>query len=101
MFGVLLLLVVLLGTFNYLTGRRVMRAQQEWFRQVLGPEVSSEAFLKTSPYTYQPLAGRGYGIVRRDSGEEVGRSKTPEEAEAWIVAQTLAERKQRATGDGR
>ncbi|MER3481819.1 MAG: hypothetical protein C4332_00240 [Meiothermus sp.] len=89
---VMLLLIVLLGLANYLTGRRVMRAQQEWFRQVLPPGVSLEDFLRNAPYTYHPLTSRGYGVVRRDTGEEVWRGKTPEEAEAWIVAQTLAER---------
>jgi hypothetical protein len=97
-FLVLLLLIVVLGVFNYLAGRRTEKAQQEWFRRVLGDGVSLEEFLESAPYTYRPLVGRGYGILRRGTDEEVWRSRTPEEAEAWIVAQTLAERSGKADG---
>ncbi|GEM88485.1 hypothetical protein [Meiothermus granaticius] len=100
-FLAVLLLIVVLGGFNYLAGRRTEKAQQEWFRRVLGEGVSLEEFLKTAPYTYRPLAGRGYGILKRETGEEVWRSPTPEEAEAWIVMQTLAERSGPTEQEGR
>ncbi len=90
-FLVMLLLIGLLGLANYLTQRHTDKAQQEWFRQVLPEGVSLEEFLQSAPYIYKPLTGRGYGIINRHSGQEVWRSKTPEEAEAWIVSATLAE----------
>ncbi|MCS7194606.1 MAG: hypothetical protein NZ849_06830 [Meiothermus sp.] len=94
-FAVFLALLVLIGLFglvNYWGYRRVERAQQAWFRQVLGEGVELEDFLARSPYEYRPLKGsKAYGILDKRTGQEVHQAKTPEEAEAWIVLQTLAE----------
>lgn len=90
---VLFLLILAFGLVNYWSALRVEKAQQAWFRERLPPGVSLEDFLEAAPYTFKPLVNsRGYGIIDRRSGEEVGRAKTPEEAQAWIVLQTLAER---------
>ncbi len=92
-FLVLFLLIGLFGLVHYWSHRRVQRAQQAWFRQVLGEGADVERFLETAPFTYRPLKeAKAYGIVDKRTGEEVYRVKTPEEAEVWIVAQTLAER---------
>jgi len=94
-FLALLTLITLFGLVNYWGYRRVEKAQQAWFRQVLGEGVDVEQFLQSAPYTYKPLQGsKAYGIIDKRSGEEVCQVKTPEEAEAWIVVNTLAERGQ-------
>ncbi len=91
-FLALFVLIALFGLVNYWGYRRVEKAQQDWFRQVLGEGVKLEAFLQSAPYEYRPLKGsKAYGIVDKRTGEEVYRVKTPEEAEAWIVTNTLAE----------
>ncbi|MGK0618729.1 hypothetical protein [Meiothermus cerbereus] len=92
-FLALFVLIALFGLVNYWGYRRVEKAQQAWFRQVLGEGVDVEQFLQSAPYEYKPLKGsKAYGIVDKRTGEEVWRVKTPEEAEAWIVTHTLAER---------
>lgn len=94
-FLALFTLIALFGLVNYWGYRRVEKAQQDWFRQVLGEGVDLEAFLRSAPYEYKPLKGsKAYGIVDKRTGAEVYRVKTPEEAEAWIVTNTLAERGQ-------
>lgn len=91
-FLALFALIALFGLVNYWGYRRVEKAQQAWFRQVLGEGVELEAFLQSAAYEYKPLKGsKAYGIVDKRTGEEVYRVKTPEEAEAWIVTNTLAE----------
>ncbi|RDI95369.1 hypothetical protein DV704_07295 [Meiothermus sp. QL-1] len=91
-FLVLFCLIGLFGLVHYWGHKRVERAQQAWFRQVLGEGVDLEAFLAQAPYEYRPLAsGRAYGILDKRTGEEVGQARTPEEAEAWIVLRTLRE----------
>jgi len=91
-FLALLALIALFGLVNYWSYRRVEKAQQAWFRQVLGEGVDVERFLQSAPYAYKPLKGsKAYGIVDKRTGEEVWQVKTPEEAEAWIVVNTLAE----------
>lgn len=91
-FLALFVLIALFGLVNYWGYRRVEQAQRAWFRQVLGEGVDLEAFLQSAPYEYKPLKGsKAYGIVDKRTGEEVYRVKTPEEAEAWIVTNTLAE----------
>jgi hypothetical protein len=93
-FGALFVLITLFGLINYWGYRRIEKAQQAWFRQMLG-EVDLETFLQSAPFEYKPLKGsKAYGILDKRTGEEVYRVKTPEEAEAWIVANTLAERGQ-------
>lgn len=93
-FLALFALIALFGLVNYWGYRRIEKAQQAWFRQMLG-EVDLETFLQSAPFEYKPLKGsKAYGILDKRTGEEVYRVKTPEEAEAWIVAQTLAERGQ-------
>jgi hypothetical protein len=92
-FVVLLLIIGLFGLVNYWSYRRVEKAQQEWFRRMLGEGVDIEAFLQSAPYEYKPLKGaKAYGILDKRTGEEVYRVASPEEAEAWIVTNTLAER---------
>ncbi|MCS7068116.1 MAG: hypothetical protein RMK51_10245 [Meiothermus sp.] len=94
-FLALLLLMGLMGLVNYWGYRRVEKAQQAWFRQMLGEGVEVEQFLQSAPYEYKPLKGtKAYGILDKRTGQEVYRVKTPEEAEAWIVTNTLAERGQ-------
>lgn len=94
--AVLLLVVVLIlmfGLVNYSSAARLEKAQQQWFHDHLPPGVSLEDFLQGAPYTFKPLINaREYGIIDKRSGEEVWRSKTPEEAQAWIVLKTLEER---------
>ena len=105
--GVFLALFGLIGLFglvNYWGYRRIEKAQKAWFRQVLGEGVEVEQFLREAPFEYKPLKGsKAYGILDKRTGEEVYRVKTPEEAEAWIVTQTLVERGQlpRASGENR
>ncbi|WP_299429779.1 hypothetical protein [uncultured Meiothermus sp.] len=92
-FLALLLLIGLFGLVNYWSYRRVEKAQQDWFRGMLGEETDLETFLKSAPYEYKPLKGaKAYGILEKRTGEEVYRVASPEEAEAWIVTNTLAER---------
>ncbi len=99
-FLALFALIALFGLFNYWGYRRVEKAQQAWFRQVLG-EVDLETFLQSAPFEYKPLKGsKAYGILDKRTGEEVYRVKTPEEAEAWIVTHTLAERGQLPLASG-
>ncbi|GIW33109.1 hypothetical protein [Meiothermus sp.] len=94
-FLALLALIGLFGLVNYWGYRRVEKAQQAWFRQMLGEGVDVEQFLLAAPFEYKPLKGsKAYGILDKRTGEEVYRVKTPEEAEAWIVTKTLAERGQ-------
>ncbi|WP_027882905.1 hypothetical protein [Meiothermus rufus] len=94
-FLVLFVLIALLGLVNYLSYRRIESAQREWFRKMLGDGTDLETFLQSAPFEYKPLKGsKAYGIVDKRSGEEVWWAKTPEEAEVWIVTQTLAERGQ-------
>ncbi|AWR87747.1 hypothetical protein [Meiothermus taiwanensis] len=91
-FLALFVLIALFGLVNYWGYRRVEQAQQAWFRQMLGEGVDLETFLQSAPYEYKPLKGsKAYGIVDKRTGEEVYRARTPEEAEAWIVTNTLAE----------
>ncbi|GIW26628.1 hypothetical protein [Meiothermus sp.] len=94
--AVFLALGVLIGLFglvNYWGYRRVEKAQQAWFRRMLGEGVEVEQFLQSAPFEYKPLKGsKAYGILDKRTGQEVYRVKTPEEAEAWIVTNTLAER---------
>jgi len=91
-FLALFVLIALFGLINYWGYRRIEKAQQEWFRQMLGDGVNLETFLQSAPFEYKPLKGsKAYGIIDKRSGEEVYKVKTPEEAEAWIVTNTLAE----------
>jgi len=91
-FLALMVLIVLFGLVNYWGYLQVEKAQQAWFRQMLGEGVDVERFLQAAPFEYKPLKGsKAYGIIDRRTGEEVYKVKTPEEAEAWIVTNTLAE----------
>ncbi len=87
----LLLLIVLYGVINYFQANRLEKAQEAWFRQVLPKGEDKSIFLKNAPFEYRPLAGKGYGVLDKRSGQEVWKAKTPIEAEAWIVTNTLAE----------
>lgn len=87
----LLLLIGLFGLVNYWLSSRAEKAQQAWFRQVLGEGVDKDEFLRGAPFEYRPLKAKGYGIVDRRTGQEVWKAKTPEDAEAWIVLNTLSE----------
>lgn len=86
----LLLLVGLFGVVNFWLSSRVEKAQQAWFKQLLG-DIDKDQFLRTAPFEYLPLKAKGYGIVDKRSGQEVWKTKTPEDAEAWIVLNTLYE----------
>ncbi|MCX7782857.1 MAG: hypothetical protein N2318_04350 [Meiothermus sp.] len=99
-FLALFALIALFGLVNYWGYRRIEKAQQAWFRQMLG-EVDLETFLQSAPFEYKPLKGsKAYGILDKRTSEEVYRVKTPEEAEAWIVTNTLAERGQLPQASG-
>ena len=87
----LLLLIVLFGLVNYWLSSRVEKAQQAWFKQVLGEGIDKDQFLRSAPFDYLPLKAKGYGIVDKRTGQEVWKTKTPEDAEAWIVLNTLSE----------
>jgi hypothetical protein len=87
----LVLLVVLFGLINYWLSDRAEKAQQAWFKQVLGEGVDKDEFLRSAPFEYLPLKAKGYGVVDKRSGQEVWKTKTPEDAEAWIVLNTLSE----------
>jgi hypothetical protein len=90
---VLLVLMLLMGLINYWGYRKVEQSQAEWFKRVLPEGVDKEAFLRAAPYVYKALnAGKAYGIIDKRTQEEVWKTKTPEEAEAWIVEKTLLER---------
>lgn len=92
--GVLLvvfLLILVYGAINYWQSGRVEKAQDDWFKAVLPQGENKADFLRQAPYEYRPLAGKGYGILDKRTGQEVWKAKTPEDAEAWIVTNTLAE----------
>lgn len=92
--GVLLAVVALaliFGAINYFQSIRAEKAQAAWFEKVLPRGETRQEFLQKAPFEFRPLAGKGYGILDKRSGQEVWKAKTPEEAEAWIVTNTLAE----------